>query len=680
MAAMTTKTAFLTDVEGNWEYFCRYVGLSDALSFTDGTNGLGAHTAMDLDLADGYNFVFGGDAGDKGNGTLRFVETMVRLKHKYPGRVTLLLGNRDVNKMRFTSELADDEIDNLDAIPGPYWVAEAKRVTPAAFVRKVALKALGLPPDTDEDVDLTPFNTKANRVRWMLKETMGSDGDFERRAEELAIMGDKPVSDVTENEVVASFLNSVALGGCIRNYLELGQLAHIVDNTLFVHGGVIGNFGSVRVPDKKSTDNLGYVPGRSSRFTDLHAWVSALNSWASTQVRSWITAPNWKEGSVPSLDRRDRGGDDFIDYVVPGCEPSVILARHLDKSGMPQPVPEAVAQQLLRSGIERVLVGHTPHGNCPTLIKTPVAGTTRGLLVVMADTSYSDMKAEDNRGFAVSDVTVLDRDSTKVQGVIETQEKISYTLSLENLFAPQGDQLIGTLLPDDEEPRFVKARMVQDEAEYLLCHVKGYTTKYYRSSAGDVREILDIKVAPVRQASSSDSFTATTAILLEDRDASDNRRALLSAMFERLDQNTDGAVDLLELRSGVEQCPSFGKLVRLNSNTPAAEQEMAELFAGIDTDNSGQITQEEFVAFFDGQPIKPSVTLQEAAECLAEAADEKKAWLTMPRAAALAVGLFSAAGAITVASPALPLFGLCASIGFLVAHNPKASELRPSSQ
>lgn len=35
----------------------------------------------------------------------------MRLKKKYPDRVVLLVGNRDVNKMRFTSELDDSELD-----------------------------------------------------------------------------------------------------------------------------------------------------------------------------------------------------------------------------------------------------------------------------------------------------------------------------------------------------------------------------------------------------------------------------------------------------------------------------------------------------------------------------------------------------------------------------------------
>jgi hypothetical protein len=35
----------------------------------------------------------------------------VRLKREHPDRVVLLVGNRDVNKMRFTSELHDSEMD-----------------------------------------------------------------------------------------------------------------------------------------------------------------------------------------------------------------------------------------------------------------------------------------------------------------------------------------------------------------------------------------------------------------------------------------------------------------------------------------------------------------------------------------------------------------------------------------
>ena len=35
----------------------------------------------------------------------------MKLKKRYPDRVVLLVGNRDANKMRFTSELHDTEMD-----------------------------------------------------------------------------------------------------------------------------------------------------------------------------------------------------------------------------------------------------------------------------------------------------------------------------------------------------------------------------------------------------------------------------------------------------------------------------------------------------------------------------------------------------------------------------------------
>jgi hypothetical protein len=66
-------------------------------------------------------------------------------------------------------------------------------------------------------------------------------------------------------------------------------------------------------------------------------------------------------------------------------------------------------RMLNKGGIRRVVVGHTPHGMCPTIIKSGGPGMVEpGLMVVMADTSYSDMKAADNRGRAVSEVQLLD--------------------------------------------------------------------------------------------------------------------------------------------------------------------------------------------------------------------------------------------------------------------------------
>eukprot|EP01052_Picozoa_sp_SAG31_P007327 SAG31_NODE_349_length_17243_cov_7.408248_2_plen_243_part_00 len=174
------RVIFLTDVEGNWDYFCRFVHRSEGMSFI----GDGTFAPHDVALLDGYSLVFGGDAGDKGPGTLRFVRAMLSLKERYPDRVVLLLGNRDINKMRFTSELAGAEIANPRARESPYWVPAKKAVTPFAFLCKVAADAEGLEA---EAVAIRPdlvekHNTKKNRLLWMLNDTMGSMGDFDRRA------------------------------------------------------------------------------------------------------------------------------------------------------------------------------------------------------------------------------------------------------------------------------------------------------------------------------------------------------------------------------------------------------------------------------------------------------------------------------------------------------------------
>jgi hypothetical protein len=92
---------FMTDVEGHWEFFNKQVTESSVLSWdSDGS----------LTLVDNGYFVHGGDAVDKGPGDIRVLRAMVELKEKYPDRVILILGNRDVNKLRIVSELHPDHL------------------------------------------------------------------------------------------------------------------------------------------------------------------------------------------------------------------------------------------------------------------------------------------------------------------------------------------------------------------------------------------------------------------------------------------------------------------------------------------------------------------------------------------------------------------------------------------
>eukprot|EP00966_Prymnesium_polylepis_P094575 2189241-Prymnesium_polylepis.4 len=246
------RVSFLTDIEGNWEYYENFVERSEALSFQtgklDGKPVLDDKGAADVTLADGWMFVHGGDTVDKGGlvgGSIRVVRTLCRLKRKYPKRVILLLGNRDLNKMRLTRELQDsskyyarDQVANV-AWPAPCVPLE-KRVSPDMLLRKKLAKQLeSLEDDVPIDA-VSAVDTLSDRLRWIYKETMGADGEFERQWAEQALLENTSKEMLSEGRVAQSIIESLFAGGWMRELLELGQLGFIHKDALFVHGGLAG--------------------------------------------------------------------------------------------------------------------------------------------------------------------------------------------------------------------------------------------------------------------------------------------------------------------------------------------------------------------------------------------------------------------------------------------------------
>ena len=258
------QIAYFTDVEGDWEYFHRYVEIADALTW--GADG------EELLLTDGWRFVFGGDAVDKAPGSVRCVRALVQLKTAYPDRVVLLLGNRDINKMRLTSELAAPELAAVGTLPGAFWVREAQRVAPLTYVKGAAAAAEGVTADKVTERMIHKHNTAANRLKWILKDTMGANGEFDRRRSELQLLSWNPSVVITDDQVVGSFLEGVGeCGGTgsgtdwVRQLLELGQLAWLHRNSLFVHGGVVSCRYDDSAPNGVSEEScLGHVPGKAS--------------------------------------------------------------------------------------------------------------------------------------------------------------------------------------------------------------------------------------------------------------------------------------------------------------------------------------------------------------------------------------------------------------------------------
>lgn len=568
------RVAYVTDVEGNWEFFLAYISRCKGLRLVGMDEG---GSCARVDLADGWRLIFGGDACDKGGavgGSIRVLKSLLLLKRRYPSRVTLLLGNRDLNKMRLTSELDAGELDAalLEHLPGPYWVPAAKRVTPSAFLRKRVAAQFGVEPAEVSDGQLQAANTIANRLRYILTETMGADGELERRAaelDEIAAAGTEEaraaivaltssglaaadgggsggggeqqpeVESASIERAVASFRVAAGAGGIYREYIAHGEMGVLVGSNLFLHGGLVSGAGFGDDWPAETTSALGHVPGRPERVENVLEWLRALCAWKEAQVGAWLREPTWHRAAgaadaykmysanggdgggdaadaAAAVKNRVRGGEGLMAYVVPGTGPSVVMARHLESpSGMPlASLPTAMMAQLNAQGVHRLIVGHTPHGHCPTVIKSGGVGSggsgggsggSAHLEVVMGDTSYSDMKAPDMRGAAVPDVVLLPDGTCTVGGVLPDWTEYAYTLGA-GMGTPGA--LVGALetLPEaasppspiDEAPpsaagagrRFVKT-WVPSRSSYVLCRmVNGFTCEYSEAGAEETARLV----------------------------------------------------------------------------------------------------------------------------------------------------------------------------------------------
>ena len=87
------------------------------------------------------------------------------------------------------------------------------------------------------ETDGEKFN-RIERLRWILRHTMGAPNAFENRRRELAILEHCQEEDISDADVFLSFRESVEQHGIVRAYLEHTQLMLILGDTMFVHGAL----------------------------------------------------------------------------------------------------------------------------------------------------------------------------------------------------------------------------------------------------------------------------------------------------------------------------------------------------------------------------------------------------------------------------------------------------------
>mmetsp|Transcript_1270 Transcript_1270/g.4084 ORF Transcript_1270/g.4084 Transcript_1270/m.4084 type:complete len:384 (+) Transcript_1270:75-1226(+) len=296
------EIAFVSDVEGDLDYFNRWVAGSRCVAYTGSDE-----AALTLTHARAY-FVYGGDVPDHGCGSERLLRLLVGLKRAFPRRVALLVGNRDLNKLRLTSECAPSDLARPHwSIPAPHWDPSAPTLS-QHLEHVAAARGGGATADS--------CDCAAERLRWMYANTLGCPATFEARRAELAALrnaggatgenggggGGGGGAAVSDEEVVAAAVADVMPGGAMSNYLRHACVAAIFGQTLFVHGAV-------------DARTAGYVPDDATRFCSPAApqggrmvefvsdWVDELNGLLERGLADHAARPEW------DAQRKTRGGE-----------------------------------------------------------------------------------------------------------------------------------------------------------------------------------------------------------------------------------------------------------------------------------------------------------------------------------------------------------------------------------
>lgn len=310
--------------------------------------------------------VFLGDSIDKGANNVKVLRFLVYLKNKYPHRVFLILGNRDINKLRLKTELRDEALDLSGADRFAHnkfriaaweqqfdaWINEGGNRIDGALVAYTH----GKNPATD----------KLLKLKFLLSKTMGAPTAFEDFKKELNLATDAQAYD--------RYIALVKQGGLLATYLQKAQLVYVdkATKSLFVHGALL-------------PENLGVIPGQPEKLA-VPGWVYMLNLWGKYSVarglqgdiRAAMPIIEYQEPAViiNAQGKRVWGGDN---------KSSVVHARPWSASYNLEATDPAVVRALQKYGIDRIFHGHTPIGKVSVMTRS-----VNGFLTVACDTSVTN--------------------------------------------------------------------------------------------------------------------------------------------------------------------------------------------------------------------------------------------------------------------------------------------------
>lgn len=420
--------SYITDIEGDRDYLTRYVNQSKVICFRPCDPRIQKNESPFFPYNHCIDFqrpfrdclVFGGDIWDQGGSDLYVIRQLLDLKDRYPEHVHIVLGNRDINKMRLLQEMKQDEQGRLPDSYGVYW-----------------LKGTKTTGDPEEQQLLT--QSPSERLKWILGNTMGSPRAFayrkwELEQEEILLreLEGRSVeafpSSVTDDDVVKSYQESTHPDGEMGRYLSSGNLAVQLGEVLFVHGALpltsdvldeISRRESTRGFWDDLTFAMPWLP-KNKQASDVGVfsvkdWLSSLNTFVKERVTSWQEEalrdgprkPSWAEGAwgYHVMDPTSNYSQ-LMQYGMGSIPPDgrrnpTIVYNRWCTNGMPRsffPHTEdpthSVFVDLVReffrcSDVAIICSGHQPQGDMPNPIAIPLPDSNRTAWILSCDTSYS---------------------------------------------------------------------------------------------------------------------------------------------------------------------------------------------------------------------------------------------------------------------------------------------------
>ena len=509
-----------------------------------------------LKLRPNTHFVYGGDTVDKGPGDIRLVRALVSLKKRYGDRVHLLVGNRDLNKIRLPSELSDADMNrSIDEIPPPFWDRKApnlREYLEATLEEKEDSLITYLEDSTSATTSIEEMNTRPERLRYMLKHTLGCPDTFEFRRQEIQLLtqiygeypttlletndyipiGDKENDEscsihITDDQVVDSFLYEISEKGSLYQYLKLSQIAAIIGNTIFVHGSIdelTMKYVPLDTTKFELPTSLPPEDGTDGRMIEnVNEWVQALNDYLQQGLEDFDNRPHWNEHRTsrggeavlaiqnrPSMWGRSIVCNSYADGGIihtPDAEKERQRALQVARDEVDPLQYEGIASNvfdtkpahwLLEHGIQRIVVGHKPTGDCAAILSS----TYNGVEIVSVDTSYShhqDVKDGtkrfgNNRGDTIALIEITGEDGQcnwlESFGTIKCGTEYSNRLptlgkSIGKECQDDGDLYLGRRLSDGW---WVKASIPPN---YYLCRGSGRTVEYQTRPKEEIISELD---------------------------------------------------------------------------------------------------------------------------------------------------------------------------------------------